>query len=496
MNQGRPRRIAVLGAGISGLSAAYELRHRGTGRREIRPVGTCGTSDTSGGGRQPPPEVVVFEAAACVGGKIRTETHDGVLYEAGPDSFSTVKPQAMELVRELGLGSELLHTNAQHRRLLMLTGGRLRPLPEGMGQVVPARWWPFLRSDLLSWKGKLRLLGEPFIPAEAGESDESLADFFGRRMGPEAVTRLVEPILAGACLGDPARLSLRSTFPQFADMERRGGLLRQCWGGRTRRLAPSAETAWPVTLRGGLSLLPETLARRLPSGCLRLGAAVTRLSRRNGGWEVRTAAGPEAFDAVIAALPAPALAPVVEAVEPELAGILREIPYAAAAVVTLAYDRKGFAHPLDAFGLIVPRSEGRRLAAAVFTSSKFSGRTPADLVLVRGLLGGAGRDSEAIGEEAAAARTVRGELRDILGLGEAHPRWTRVARWPAAHPQYTIGHALRLRRLESCLQSCPGLILVGESYRGAGLPDCVRSGRLAAAKVLTPAGGRAVAGVA
>jgi oxygen-dependent protoporphyrinogen oxidase len=477
MNQGRPRRVAVLGAGLAGLSAAYELRHRG-------------------GGRQPPPEVVVFEAAARVGGKIRTETQDGVLYEAGPDSFSTAKPQAMELVRELGLGPELLHADHRNRRLLILAGGRLRPLPEGMGQVLPARWWPFLRSDLLSWKGKLRLLGEPLVPDEDGESDESLAAFFGRRLGPEAAARLAEPILAGACMGDPARLSLRSTFPQFADMERGGGLLRQCWRGRLRRLAAEAQTARPVTLRGGLSLLPEALARRLPAGCLRLGAAVTRLSRRNGGWEVRTAAGPENFDAVIAALPAPALAPVVETIDPELAGILREIPYAAAAVVTLAYDRQGFAPPLDAFGLIVPRSEGRRLAAAIFTSSKFPGRMSADLVLVRGLLGGAGRDAQAIGEDASAARTMRGELREILGLGEAHPRWTRVARWPAAHPQYTIGHALRLRRLESCLQSCPGLLLAGESYRGAGLPDCVRSGRLAAAKVLTPADGRAVAGVA
>jgi oxygen-dependent protoporphyrinogen oxidase len=477
MNQGRPRRVAILGAGIAGLSAAYELRHRG-------------------GGRQPPPEVVVFEAAARVGGKIRTETNDGVLYEAGPESFSTAKPQAMELVRELGLGPEVLHTNPQHRRLLIQAGGRLRPLPEGMEQVVPSRWWPFLRSDLLAWKDKLRLLQEPFIRAEDGESDESLAAFFGRRLGPASVGRLVEPILAGAFLGDPSRLSLRSNFPQFADMEKRGSLLRQCWRGRLRRLATEAETSLPVTLRGGLALLPETLARRLPSGCLRLGAAVTKLTRRNGGWEVRTAAGPEAFDAVIAALPAAALAPVLEALEPELSGILREIPYAAAAVVTLAYERRGFPHPLDAFGFVVPRSEGRRLAAAIFTSTKFPGRTPEDLVLLRGLLGGMGRDEEAVGEEASAARTVRAELRDILGLGEAHPRWTRVARWPAAHPQYTIGHALRLRRLESCLQSCPGLILAGESYRGAGLPDCVRSGRLAAAKALTPAGGRAVAGVA
>jgi len=477
MMQGRPRRIAVLGAGLTGLCAAYELRRRG-------------------GGRQPPPEVAVFEAASRVGGKIRTETHDGVAYEAGPDAFSAAKPQVVELVRELGLGQELLHAHRQHRRVLMLAGGRLHSLPEGLGQVMPERWWPFLRSDLLSWRGKLRFLTEPLVSALEGESDESLASFFGRRLGPEAVERLVEPILAGACLGDPARLSLRSTYPHFADMERRGGLIRRSWGGRPRRGASEEDCVLSVTLRGGLALLPESLARRLPSGCLRLGSAVTKLTRRNGEWEVRTAVGSDIFDAVVAALPAPALAAVVSGCDPELCGILREIPFAGVAVVTMAYDRRALARVLDASGLIVPRCEGRRLAAAVFTSAKFPGREPAELFLLRGLLGGAGRDPEASAEEASAARTARAELRDILGLGEAHPYWTRVARWPQALPQYTIGHSLRLRRLESCLQSHAGLVLAGESFRGAGLPDCVRSGRLAAAMVLTPAGGRLASGVA
>jgi oxygen-dependent protoporphyrinogen oxidase len=470
MNQGRPRRIAVLGGGLTGLAAAYELRRRS-------------------GGRQPQPEIVLFEADTRVGGKIRSERHDGALYESGPESFSLAGPQVMELVRELGLGQEVLHSDPRRRRFLVLSGGRLRLLPEGLARGAPERWWPFLSSGLLSWKGKLRLLAEPFLMAEEGEGDESLTEFFGRRLGPEAVERLVEPILAGGCLGDPARLSVRSMFPHLADLERRGGLLRGWRGAHAR-------TALSVALRGGLSSLPEALGKRLPSGCLRLGAAVTRLARRNGGWEVRTAHSSEPFDGVVCALPAPALAPVLEPLDPELSGILREIPYAAAAVVTLAYERQAFTHPLDAAGLIVPRSEGRRLAEVVFSSSRFPGRAPADLVLLRGCLGGGARGDQAVGEDAAAARIVRAELRDILGLGDAHPRWTRVARWPAAHPQYTIGHALRLRRLESCLQSYPGLILAGESYRGAGLEDCVRSGRLAAAKALVPAGGRAAAGVA
>ena len=203
MNQARPRRIAVLGGGLTGLAAAYELRRRSSGR-------------------QPQTEVVLFEADTRVGGKIRSERHDGVLYESGPESFGAAGPQVMELVRELGLGGEVLHPDPRHRSFLVLSGGKLKPLPEGMARVVPDCWWSFLRSDLLTWKGKLRFLAEPFLMAEEGEGDESLAGFFGRRLGPEAVERLVEPILAGACLGDPARLSVRSMFPHLADLERRG----------------------------------------------------------------------------------------------------------------------------------------------------------------------------------------------------------------------------------------------------------------------------------
>ena len=469
MTQGRPRRIAVLGAGLTGLAAAFGLRPR------------------AGQGRQPLPQVVVFESSSRVGGKIRTETHDGVTYECGPDSFSAAKPQTLELVKELGLGGELLWPSREHGALFILWQGRLRRLPEGLDQGVPTRWWPVLRSDLLTWKGKLRLASEPLRPPLDGEGDESVAAFFARRLGAEAAQRLAEPLWAGA--GDPAALSLRSACPRFAEMEKRGGLLREARRGP--RL-PEAR----VTLRPGLSALPEALARRLPAGCLRLGAAVTRLARRNADWEVRTAAGAETFDTVISALPAPALAPAVEGLDCELAGVLREIPHAGSVTVTLAYERRDFPHPLDGGGFLVPRGEGRALAAAAFTSSQFPSRAPAALVLLRGLLGGAGCPEEAAGDDALAARTARSELRDILGLGDLHPRWTRVARWPQGQPQYTVGHALRLRRLESCLRSYPGLILAGQSYRGAGLADCVRSGKLAAAQALSGAAGRAPSGVA
>ncbi|MFA6002748.1 MAG: protoporphyrinogen oxidase [Elusimicrobiota bacterium] len=477
MTQGQSRKVAVLGAGITGLAAAYELCKRG--RR---------------GG--PSWEVAVFEADTRVGGKIRTENNEGAVCETGPDSFITAKPQALELVRELGLESELLRTNQQHRAVFMLCGGRLVPMPEGISLVLPTRLWPFLRSGLLTWPGKLRMAMEPFVPRLSGEGDESLAAFFERRLGPEAVAKLVAPLLGGIFAGDASKLSLNSTFPQFAEMERRGGLLREFLRARRPRSAPAADVTMFMTLKGGLCLLPETLARRLPAGCLRLGAAVKEIVRRGSRWEVRSARGREEFDAVVSALPAPALAGVVEGMDVEFAGVLREIPFASSAVVTLAYERRDFSHPLEGFGMLVPRAEGRRLNAATFSSTKFPGRVPPGLVVLRGFLGGAGRDADAEADEAQVARTARNELRDILGLGQAHPRWTRAARWPRANPQYNVGHGLRLKRLESCLQAHPGLILAGDSFRGVGLPDCIRSGGQAAQRLLSSAGGRQISGVA
>jgi protoporphyrinogen/coproporphyrinogen III oxidase len=470
-----PMRVAVLGAGITGLTAAYELLKRAASER--RPV-----------------ELTVLEASSRVGGKIQTEAREGAIIEAGPDSFITTKPHALELVRELGLGGELVKTNQRSTTVHVCAGGRLRALPDGMS-FLPTKLLPFVLSDLLTWRGKARLLAEPWIPAEDGHQDESLGSFVRRRLGPEALDRVIGPMLAGIYAGDAEALSVLSTFPQLKEMERRGGLLRSLLKDKKPKADPDVSLF--MSLRGGMSRLTEALAARLPAGAIRLSQPVQSLRRRGGEWQVQTPAGVVAVDGVISALAANHLAKAVNDCDPELAGVLAEIPFVSTATVSTVFEKKGFPATTEGFGFLVPKSEKRAITAATFSSTKFPGRASEDTVLIRAFLGGAGREGPAeADDDSQIARSARHDLRDLLGLGERHPRLTRTFRFPKANPQYNVGHGLRLKRIESCLRGHPGLALAGCSYHGVGLPDCVRSGREAAGKMLSALPAGAPAGVA
>ncbi|MEK7857693.1 MAG: protoporphyrinogen oxidase [Elusimicrobiota bacterium] len=457
--------VVVLGAGITGLSAAYDLARAGR-------------------------SVVVLEASDRIGGKVRTEERDGALFETGPDSFLAAKPHAVELIKELGLSDELVGTNPLAKTIWVYTRGALRAMPEGLSLILPTKILPFLRSDLMSLKGRLRMGLEPFAAEGEPGVDESVASFFRRRLGPEAADLLVAPMLAGIFAADAEQLSLQSTFPQFLQMEKQGGLLRAMWA--KRRASSGAAPAGFMTLKGGLSSLIAALAARLPPGSLRLSEGAVSLRRLRGGWQAATAKGVYEAEAVVSALPAWALAETAEDLDPELACVLREIPFASSATVTLAYARKDIPHPLDGYGFLVPRSEKRALSGVTFLSTKFPQRAPEGVALIRCFLGGAGREADVSGDEAQVARLARTELRQMLGLGEAHPLWSRVARWPRANPQFNVGHGLRLARIESCLRAHPGLILAGSSYRGVGLPDCINSGRKAAAQARAAASGAVI----
>ena len=473
MSQARPPRVAVLGAGITGLSAAYELAR--LSRRSRAPL-----------------ELVVLEAADRVGGKVLTETYEGISLEAGPDSFITLKPHALELVRELGLSEELLKTHPTCKTVYAWRGGRLEPFPDG--SLVPPRLTAFMTSRLLSWRGKLRMALEPFIPAKAGGEDESIGAFVRRRFGPEVLENILGPVLGGIYAGDCDRLSLESTFPQLKAMELRGSLLMAAARARPRLMGDGATTMF-MTLKGGLCKLTGALAQRLAPQTLRTGAAVRSLFRRGGAWAAEGPAGSWTADAVICALPAWAVADALEGFDPELAGVLREIPFVSTATASLVYQGEGFP-ALEGYGFVVPRAEGKALTAATYTSAKFPGRVPERAVVIRAFLGGAGREEIVEAGEPVIARAARSELREMLGLGERHPKTTRVTRWLKANPQYTVGHALRLKRIESCLQGHPGLVLAGCSYRGVGLADCIRSGREAAEMAFKGLQGQSPGGIA
>lgn len=451
-----PKKVIVIGGGIAGLVAAFELSKR----RHV--------------------ELTVLEAAPRVGGKIKTENLDGQIVESGPDSFITTKPEMVELVRELGLEKDLIPTGSDSR-VSVLVGGKMLPMPSGLNLVAPTRALPFLFSPMFSMKAKLHMALEPLRPPRRDAADESLAEFTRRRLGEEALERLVGPMLAGIYAGDPEKLSVRSTFPQLLEMEKRGGLVRSMWSPMTKAASkrPAGMTTF-MTLKGGLTKVVEELRMRLPAGSLKEDCPAQAVRRRDGKWEVVTPNQVFTADAIVAAIPAPQLADAVEGLDPELCMRLREIPFASTATSALIYDAKDVARAPRGFGFLTSRSEGLTVTGATFTSSKFPARAIAGKVVVRAFVGGAGREADAEGAITRLESKVRADLDKTLGLGGAEPVAQKTVRWIKANPQYEVGHQRRLDRLTSCLKSHDGLVLAGASYGGVGLPDCVRSGRRAA----------------
>lgn len=460
--------MVVVGGGIAGLSAAYAL------------------SQSDG----PPVACTLVEADSRLGGKILTEQADGFVIEGGPDSFLSQKPWGIELCRKLGLEDRLIGTNPDRRRTFVYSKGRLEELPEGLALGFPTRLGPFLRSGLLSWPGKLRLGAEIFVPRRREESDESLGGFFRRRLGREALERIIEPLMTGIYAGDADQLSIRATFPRFPDMEREhGSLVCSMLGARRRRpaLGMGERARWTpfVTLQGGLSELVQALTGRLSAVKVRLGRRVTavRSCGTAQGYEVLVdGASPLKADAVVLATPAFGAAGLLEPLDATVAGMLGAIPYASTATVTLGFRRAGFSHDLDGYGFVIPRIEGRALLASTWSSSKWDHRAPDGSVLIRAYLGGAGREAALERSDQELVELARADLRHVMGVTE-EPVMARVFRWPRAMPQYLVGHLDRLAAIEERLARLPGVFVAGAAYRGVGIPDCIRDGLGSAERV-------------
>jgi oxygen-dependent protoporphyrinogen oxidase len=296
-----------------------------------------------------------------------------------------------------------------------------------------------------------------------------------RRFGEEAVERLGEPLMAGIHAGDPERLSIRATFPRFVDLEsRHRSLIKGMWANRPRTAAGGSAF---YSLVGGLGELVEAVLARLPADRRRAGARVTSLVRDEDGLRLTLADGTSlGARAVVLAVPAPAAAPLVAPLSSEAGRLLESIPFASSATVALAYRREDVSHPLDGYGLVVPRGEGLRSSACTFVSTKFSGRAPAGHVLLRAFLGGT-RDPGVLDlDDAALTATVRDEMGRVLGLRGA-PVLERVFRWPRATPQMEVGHLERMARLDAILAAMPGVFLTGAGLRGTGLPDSIADGQ-------------------
>lgn len=445
------RPIVVVGAGITGLSVAYELTR-------------CGTP------------VLVLERAPRAGGVILTERAGGFLIDGGPDSLLVQKPAAIALCQELGLGDRLVPT-CPPRTAFILRGGRLHPLPEASVLGIPTRLAPLAATRLFTWPGKLRMAMEAFVPASRDGTDESIGSFMRRRFGQEAVDYLAEPLMAGIHAGDVDALSLMSAFPRLCEIERtRGSLVRAL------RSLPRPANADGVfrSLRGGIGEMVDAILRALPEGTVRCGATVAGIEGPSA-WAVRLDTG-EAIvaSALILAAPAYAAADLLASVDAELAALCRAVPYVSTCTVALGYPRGAVRHALNGSGFIVPRVErDTTIMAASWMSAKWPGRAPEQQVLLRAFVGGM-RNPELfdLADDAVASLAHR-ELARLLGI-EARPSLVRVYRWPRANAQHNVGHLDRVARIDARLRRLPGLFVTGSGFRGTGIPDCVEDGRAVA----------------
>jgi oxygen-dependent protoporphyrinogen oxidase len=451
--------VVIIGGGITGLAAAYHLQKKA-----------------------PEVKYTLLERAPVLGGKIVTQRSDGFLVEGGPDCFLTRKPWALNLCRELGLQNDLIGTNEERRKVYVLSRGRLHPLPEGVMLIVPTRFLPFATSRLISIPGKLRMGMDLFIPRRRESGDETLASFVRRRLGQEALEKIAEPLLSGIHVSDPERLSLQSSFPRLMDVEHKyGSLIRGMLAAR-RMVENSNNGSRPklpmfMTLRGGMQQLVDALADKLDSEVVHTGSHAVSLHSLNAGgppYEVRTQEGAALrADAVVLTAPSDVSGRLLKTLDPDLAEDLMGIRYVSTAVVSLGYRPQAGLSPLNGFGFIIPKTEGRRITACTWSSTKFDHRAPQDHHLLRCFVGGPGREEMVDLDDEGLLQVIRDELADIMGL-QAEPDLVRIFRWRKVNPQYDLGHIERVEQMRSRAQARGGLFLAGSSYDGVGVPDCVR----------------------
>jgi protoporphyrinogen/coproporphyrinogen III oxidase len=461
-----PLRIAVVGAGISGLAAAHRLQ-------ELSPHA----------------QVSLFEAKDRAGGILETIRVGDYLIERSADMFTTREPWALDLARRVGLENELLNTNEANRKALIVSRGRLHPVPEGFTLMSPTKIWPIATSPLLSWSGKLRMAWEWFVKAKRDDQDESLADFTRRRLGNEAFERLVQPLVGGIYTADPEKLSMASTMPQFVEMEKKfGGLLRGML--RTKEKADVKETHSGVRYgqfvapRLGMQQFIEAIVSRLTPGTLRLQTEITQIERmENQAWKLTLRSGEtETFHGLIYALPG-STSSLLTSIDQPLTELVQHIPRAGCSVVVCGFKRAAISHSLNAFGFVVPAVEKRQIIAGSFASNKFPGRAPEDRILIRVFIGGALQPELAELPDGDLIATALRELNSLLGV-RGDPEVCQVVRWLGAMPQYHVGHGAIATQIEARAATIPRFALAGNLYRGVGIPFCVRSGEQAAETLL------------
>ncbi|RMF42931.1 MAG: protoporphyrinogen oxidase [Deltaproteobacteria bacterium] len=459
--------ITIIGGGISGLAAAFEIERQG----ELAGLDVA---------------VTLLEKEARLGGKIWSIREDGFLCEWGPNGFLDNKPMTLDLCGRIDLTNRLLRSNDNARKRFIYSGGQLHRLPES----GPA----FLKSHLISWPGKLRLAGEFFVPPRRDGSDETLADFARRRLGREALDKLIAPMVSGIFAGDPERMSLTACFPRIAELEQDfGGLLKAmiklARKKRRERKAGKqvASAAGPggilTSFAGGIQDLTDQLGQTL-KGQIRLGTEVTAVRRLADCWQLKLADGNVLeSEVVLSCAPSWALRQMTRDIDTGFDDLLEQIPYSPMNVVCFGYQRDKIPLDLNGFGYLIPRSEGRSILGTLWDSSIFSHRAPEGMVLLRSMMGGATYPQAIDLSEQEVVQAVRADLKQIMGIAD-EPDFIRVFRHQRAIPMYLPGHRDRVVELNRRLDRLPGLFVSGNAFFGVGLNDCVDASGKAAARVI------------
>ncbi len=460
-------RVLVVGSGVSGLAAAHRLLE---------------LSKEKGF----PLDLKVLESSEGAGGVLQTFAQDGFLMEGGPDCFITEKPAALQLCKRLGLENQLVKTNPGIRQSFILKNDRLHPIPEGFYLLAPSRLAPLLATPLLSPLGKLRAALEPFVKTRKDSGDESIGDFVRRRLGAEVLENLAQPLVGGVYNADPDELSLDACLPRFRQMElEKGSLLRALASRRvdSQPQVSGARYSLFVTFQGGMKTLAEALIAEIPKESLLVKTPVQALAYgKEGGWTVSSGDRNWEADHVILALQPAKMRLLLNPLDSEWDGLLRETPVHDSVTLNLGFRREDVGHPLDGFGFVVPAKEDPLLLGCTFASQKFPGRAPEGHVLLRAFLG----------EEAAMLYQREGEERILKGVLErlkrilrisGNPVVSRVTLYRSSMSYFRPGHLGRLARLEQKAGEYRGLYLAGNGLRGVGIPDCVAAGESAAEKI-------------
>lgn len=462
-------RVGVIGGGVSGLSCAYYLERFSKNNQAI--------------------EITLLEASSRLGGVLESERKNGFLIENGADSFLSEKPWAYELARELGLQPEIIGTNPDSRGLWVARGKELLEVPKGFYMIAPTQFGNFLMSSIFSLPEKIRILAEPFVKAAPAAGDESMASFIRRRFGQACLDKIGQAMLAGVYTGNPEKLSLSATMPKFIEYEKKYGSVIRALRVESKNKKSIGDAQGPryslfLSFKNGMQTLPGALAAHLKKTVIRMHTSIQSVHYEAASkkWRVRMAGGfEENFDVLVIALGAATAARFLKE-EPKLSTLLSGIPMESVLTLNLAYDREAIGHSMKGYGFIVPRQEKRSLIACTFVNQKFKGRAPEGKVLLRAFAGGAFSPDILEKTDVDIVAAIHEDLKELLKI-KTSGEFLSIHRYDHSMPQYQVGHLKLIEKIEEALEDFSSLHLIGSSYRGVGLSDCIREAQIKAEQI-------------